>query len=1164
MKEIRTRLANREYVIGLDLGVGSIGLAAIALDTIEGNTYPTDVVFTTSRIFSPSIGAADRRMYRLQRNALRHKASRLRFLWKLLATKGLMLPYQEQIVSDTAVLRFTESCRRKNPYQLRLKGLLEQLSLEELGYAIYHIANHRGSSSVRTFLDDVSKEDEKKTATQRQLSEQIAKETGVTTFIEILAQFNQGKPGVYRNKKERNNGLPVPTRDAIINELDALLGKQSQFYPDVLTTDYQKAIKDAVMYENLKIVPEAGPCPYFPQEQKLPKCHFLNEERRLWEALNNIRLDVPQQVAGKLVVRYQEQTLTDDEKSELFAYLRQGKTLTESTIKKMFPQYIHAEITLQGKIKKQQKIEGFRFKVLEEKPFWKRLTEQQKDAFFMVWTNTADDDQLKQKLSGSQFNLSPEEIDDALSTVQLVGNYAPVGKTAMLLLMKYIVAGGLSFEEAIRAALDHGELRELAPRKLFDQLPYYGEILSGSTQALMGKAWHSAFQEKRELAWFHKPNICGEEETYGRIANPVVHQTLNELRKLLNEVLFIFGKKPQEIVVEVGRELKMGKEDRDERLRDQASREKKAQEIYDKYCKAENLKKKYIQYFRLWEQQGGQCPYCTKSISMNDILTHQVDIDHILPKADTEDSSENNKVLAHNNCNKTKAKRTPFAAFNGSSLWKDICHYLDTTEGMKEKRFRFEMNEEEYQKYLHSKGFLSRFVSDNSYVAKAALEYLSCLFEKTTAVRSLKGQETNLFRRSWGLQGIDEELGRLHDTKDNDDDVKGKNRADNRHHSLDAIVAGYCTRGYVKQINTMSAQGMNAETIMQSLPIPLYYRNENLDRKAQMEVFRKTIKAFLELNGFVSWKIDNDRNGALLKATQYSIIASEGESLIFSVKKKMTSITVKTGAISEIKDAIEGKGNFSKLLQYPETVKETVKAIQSSNAKKLEAYIACLPEARKKLEEENLKIKEEVKKPLKSKDVTVSKKALELCGGSFVLLSNNTRKKILVVKEPTNTLGGKAFDTDGNLCIDLYHDAQGKLCGEVIRKVYGLKKDYVPEYQRKGFMLFERIYQGDILEVDTVDSETQNVWKTHITIGNALPKRTFVKIATFTEVGKNNNIQIYFSVLSKAKSGQDDSFMLTTMGKRHPRKVSLSSAGLVTFVSPVLQDLQENANVESH
>ena len=75
-----------------------------------------------------------------------------------------MLPYCKTTdETDTATVRFSEHVRtlkNSNPYMLRYKGLSDKLDLDEIGYCIYHIANHRGSSSVRTFLD-ASEEEQK-------------------------------------------------------------------------------------------------------------------------------------------------------------------------------------------------------------------------------------------------------------------------------------------------------------------------------------------------------------------------------------------------------------------------------------------------------------------------------------------------------------------------------------------------------------------------------------------------------------------------------------------------------------------------------------------------------------------------------------------------------------------------------------------------------------------------------------------------------------------------------------------------------------------------------------------------------------------------------------------------------------------------------------------
>ncbi len=1152
---VRQRLNGRDYVLGLDLGVGSIGLAVVAQETINDTLYPADIVFTTSRIFTPSKGAADRRLSRGQRNALRHKRHRLQYLWKLLAERQLMLPYSEEETPDPAVLRFSEEVRRENPYNLRLKGLKERLTLAETGYAIYHIANHRGSSSIRTFLDEEQSSDEKKAKDQERKTEEIAKAKGFSTFIEVLASFNEDSLVGYRNKDKRKvANVPMPTRDVILCELNQLLSTQKQYHPE-LDDQYCDRIRSAVMYENEKIVPEAGSCPYFPNEQKLPKCHFLNEERRLWEALNNARVWLPVQVPGQRIVRREERPFTDEERKVFFSHLRAGENLNVTLVKRLFPKYkIADQILLQGKVRDKQEIKGFRFKILEDKAFWKRFNEDQQDDFFATWTNTPDDGKLKKVLESPRFGLSAQEADDALNTVQLVGDYAPIGKTAMMLIMKHL-EDGATYTEAVQQCVDDGELQEQVSKEVFDRLPYYGQVVPYTTQAIMGKAWHSAFHDKVDTPSFTKPDVNFLEQKYGRIANPVVHQTLNELRKVVNEVIDVIGKKPSEVVVEMGRELKVGAERREEISMEQSKREKDSERIFSSYCLPNKLSKSSIQTFRLWEQQNKVCPYCLDPISVDDIVNHRVDIDHILPQADTAESREQNKVVAHKHCNLEKGKRTPYAAFSGKDNWKEIMQYVQTTEGMKGKAWRFELDDDAYQKYLGSKGFLSRFGTDNSYIAKVAQQYLACLFDKPTQVRTLKGGETALLRNGWHLQRVDNELADLHGPRPEETELGKKDRTDNRHHSLDAIVAAYCTRSYVKLINTMHAQGKTAQEILDALPVPHYLDRNDLSHDDQINLFQKQVYSFLHDYGFISQKIDNQVNGTLLNATRYSVIAASGDDLICVVKKRITGLKVKDGTIEEIKKGINGRFVFNPK-RFPAFVNQ-IKEMQDWNARVLTQYEQTLDKARQVLEKENEKANSQGKRMVAITPVSVSKRALQLCGGYYFLLSNNSRKKVFVTKEPTANGNGEAFDTGNNLCLDLYHDANGKLQGEIIRKVYAMNPDYQPDYKKAGYHLFERLYQGDILEINQVPpkvGEARGKLETasFAPVGNATLHRRFVQIQTFTEVG--NGIQIYISNIAKAHNGQDASFNVGVMGKYCPRKVSLSPVGFVNFVSPLLQD----------
>jgi CRISPR-associated endonuclease Csn1 len=1161
VQEIQQLLAGRPYSIGLDLGVGSIGLAVAAYD--KQTNAPTDLVFATSRIFSPSAGAADRRQQRGQRNALRHKANRLRYLWKLLASKNLMLPYSKQDVPDPARLRFSEDIIRKDPYELRYTGLTEQLTLPELGYALYHIANHRGASSIRTFLDDEKSSDDKKLEEQERETEKLAKEKGLSTFIEVLVAFNTTEHIGFRNKDSlKDKKIPVPTRDIITREIEVLLTTQKEFYPDVLTSEFCDQIQAAILYENLKIVPEPGNCPYFSDEKKLPRCHFLNEERRLWEAINNARIESPVDVGS--FIRRERGPFSMEQRKQLFAVAREGKNITVPLVRSLFSGMEHHTIILQGKDKATQKIDGFRFKELERKPFWSRLTEDQQDDFFFAWTNMPDDEQLASFLSQT-VGLQEEEIDDALKTIKLVGDYGPIGKTATKLLMKYI-EDGLTFNEAVEEAVQIGELER--PVVLSDQanLPYYGKVLTETTQELAGKYWHSAFKERRNSPGFKKPNTASDEERFGRIANPVVHQTLNELRKLLNEVIEVLGTKPVEVVVELGRELKVGAVERERIAKDQSDREKQANQIYDKFCKPNGLGRRYIEHFRLLEDQKFSCPYCLKTINVTDVGSGRVEVDHILPREDTGDNSYANKVVAHRHCNQQKGKRTPYAAFSSLEIWSQIMHYLDDTPPMRLKRRKFEITDDQYKKYLENRGFASRFSTDNSYIAKATLEYLRCLYnaeEQLTAVRSLNGRETSILRKSWNLQGITEEMGRLHfDKKESPNDVTRKNRNDNRHHALDAIVALYCSRSLINDINTKSARGMSAAEIEDTLPLPNHQRFSNLTYDEYREHLRSQIHRFLSLQTFVSLKSDHAVNGPLLKDTIYSILGAnpDGNELVFVVKKKVKDINPGNGSFEVVKSAVQGRFTANLPKWYPSSLKKRIAELQEHNEKILERYEEQLLSAAADLEAKNMQLKEAGRRLIDINERTVSKRALEMVGGIYYLISNNSRIKTHVVKEPTDSATGFGFDTGSNLCLDFYHDERGKLQGEIIRNVQAMNKDYKPNYRQQGYSLYVRLYQGDVCELTAAnpveeEGETNAAKVARIRVPNAKSNRTFIVINTFTET--ISGFQIFYSNLAKSRRDKDASFSLGSMQSLDVRKVQLSPAGFVRFVSPLLKDKEK-------
>lgn len=1159
--EIRGKLGDRDYILGLDLGVGSIGSAVVALHNVgNGRFIPADIVYSGARVFPASSGAADRRAFRSQRNSLRHRKNRLKWLWKTLAEKGLMLPFSTEEVPDPAVLRFSEETRSNNPYELRLKGLSQELNLNELGYALYHLANHRGSSSVFANDESKSKSDSKygpaKDATAKYSSEGAA-------FIEVLYRANEDrKVEVYRNTGSDAKPIaPMPTRDLIENELSRLLDRQMQYHPEVLTPEYVARIRNSVLYENEMLVPEAENCPYFPEEKKLPKMAFINEERRLWEALNNVRFTVVEETKTGEIVYNRNVILDDQQREECFKHLYSGKDLTPAFIKKLMPEFELQDIKLQGLSKKEQKIKGFQYCSLRENPYYSILSEEDKNTVLALWTNSVSPDRF---LSAVEKTIGLGE-DAAKSILDCIpktgtGSYALCGLSAMKVFLPYIIGERLSFGQAVDAAIMNGQINDNSSLYELDKLPYYGVAMPASMQMLMGKAWHSSFKDRVGGPGFHKPCTDANEEKYGRIANPVVHQTLNELQKLVNELIEILGKKPAFVRIETARELKVGQEERQKIANDNNARAKLNESIIKKYLADDPpvmLMKKglghCIKTFRIWEDQGCTCPYCFETINEDAIKNGNADLDHIFPREDVPGNPENNLVVAHKLCNEKKGKRIPYAAFSqNSEWWNRLLNHLEENNSFKSKLWRFTMTSEGYEEWLKNHGMMSRFKTDNSYISRVAVDYLSTLFSKDQlrhkCVNTIRGAETAMLRKAWKVESITDELAALYQ-KDGENSVSkgGKNRIDIRHHALDAIVVAYSNPSMIRDINTLNARGADYDSIQNHLRVPEYFRmNDPVAINHNLDVFVDYLRNKIMNDTFISRKIDHGTNGELLKGTSYSYIGSEGDALVYWTKKPVSGMNV------ESMDELKKKLAYSVPKWLCESDKARIEAFVHQNSfveKRVETNINV---AKSILEQENQDLIAIGKKPRNITAKTVMQRALLMTGGKYYQISNGLLSKMFATRKPQSGMVGNVFDTGDNYCIDLYYDNAGKIQGEVIRKIDFVSNGFKPRYVEMGYKRAVRLFSYDVLEISCGEGSVTNVKTPHSFEG-----RTYVIPLKYT-ARASGSIQLWWDVSMKEQPNPDvlKSVMIpSTIQKQSVRLVLLSSAGLVKYVSPELKDL---------
>ena len=317
--------------------------------------------------------------------------------------------------------------------------------------------------------------------------------------------------------------------------------------------------------------------------------------------------------------------------------------------------------------------------------------------------------------------------------------------------------------------------------EILETLPYYGEILD--RHVIPG-----SYDENDD-----------DITRYGRITNPTVHIGLNQLRRLVNKIIEVHGK-PDEIVVELARDLKLSQDQKREIQRDIkknteaaiARGKKLVEELEQRDTGANRM------ILRLWESLNDdvmkrKCPYTGKQISPGMLFDGSCDVDHILPYSRTLDDGFANKTLCLKEANRQKSNKTPWEAWGETPQWDAIAANLKHMPDNRAWRFAPDAME----RFEGENDFSARALKDTQYLSRIARSYLEALYDGgdgKSHVWVVPGKLTEMLRRHWGLNGI-EAL-----TDSEQATVKLKNRTDHRHHAIDAAVIAATDRGLIQRI----------------------------------------------------------------------------------------------------------------------------------------------------------------------------------------------------------------------------------------------------------------------------------------------------------------------------------------------------------------------------
>ncbi|PJB17304.1 MAG: type II CRISPR RNA-guided endonuclease Cas9, partial [Flavobacteriaceae bacterium CG_4_9_14_3_um_filter_33_16] len=352
------------------------------------------------------------------------------------------------------------------------------------------------------------------------------------------------------------------------------------------------------------------------------------------------------------------------------------------------------------------------------------------------------------------------------------------------------------------------------------------------------------------------------------IRNPIVITALFELRKLVNELIEDHGK-IDEIKVEMARDLKISKSQRNKIRKEQNRLERENDRIKARLLEeGQRIKHDNILLYKLWEECKHVCPYTGRTISLSQLFSGEVQIEHIHPWSRSLNDSFSNKTLCYADENRKKGNQTPFEFYgNDEANWSAI----------KERALKLFSDTKEYpnayqkfKRFVQQKfddDFSSRQLNDTRYISKEAKNYLSKICKN---VMVSPGQATSNLRQKWGLNHIL-------------NDENAKTREDHRHHAIDALVMACTKLSYVQELSKWNRYNRTYD--LKKFPLPWETFNYDAEKAVDKILISHkkvsndiTVRTHVtEINGIKHKNIGVAARGQLHKETVFGKRTFNGE-----------------------------------------------------------------------------------------------------------------------------------------------------------------------------------------------------------------------------------------------------------------------------------------------
>jgi CRISPR-associated endonuclease Csn1 len=713
--------------------------------------------------------------------------------------------------------------------------------------------------------------------------------------------FNKQTVGQYlMTQLEKNPNTKLKNqvfyRQDYLDEFEAIWQKQAEFYNE-LTTELKREIRDVIIFYQRNLKSQKGLISFCEFENKsveveidgvkkiktigsrvCPKSSPIFQEFKIWQILNNIL------VSDKKTK--QSRSLEADEKKVLFSELNYKNKISKiEALKLLFKNHNELDLNfkeIEGNRTQAALFESYR-KIMElsghgEYDFAKMSAEEiveLVESVFKALNYNTDILRFNSDIEGKDFVkqasyqlwhlLYSFEGDDSNT-----GNEKLVNKISALYGFEKdyaLIISNVVFQP------DYGSLCTKAIRKILPYLKDGNEYSLACEYAGYRHSRNSLTKEELDKkVLVDKLDILKKNS----LRNPVVEKILNQMINVVNSASETFGK-PDEIRIELARELKKSAKEREEltsAINKSTIEHEKYKDILQKEFGITHVSRNDIIRYKLYlelEPRGYKTLYSNTYISQEKLFSKDFDIEHIIPQSRLFDDSFSNKTIETRSVNIEKGNETAYDYVAAKGNEADLEDYLTRVEELfkAQKISRTKYNKLKMKGSEIPSDFINRDLRDTQYIAKKAKNILE---DFVRDVVSTSGSITDRLREDWQLIDVMQELNwdkydKLGMTEiiENKDGHKIKRiidwtkRNDHRHHAMDALTIAFTKRSYIQYLNNLNARSDKSGSIY-GIETKELYRDERgkLKFKPPMPLndFRAEAKKHLE-NTLVSIKSKN-------------------------------------------------------------------------------------------------------------------------------------------------------------------------------------------------------------------------------------------------------------------------------------------------------------------